>query len=432
MLNALSEPIKRLRRLSSRLPDARAVSVITPAPTACAACGHESLQVGHSVLHDELLEQITHSMIGRWFPIARESYGYREQSVFVCAACGHVFINPVLSDQDTIDIVFKACDAVPPRSVAWQSAPTALKPPSAWTTAVRVPSLDECLRPFLKGPVRLLDVGAHGGDISLNLSLPPGSSVDLLQLENSGACVAPAGRDLTRVREFYGLLSDLRRTEPGYRADVILVLQVLEHVADLGGFLTDCRNMLSDDGVLVIEVPYEPLDALRVVRNQYFQLAHHSYFTPWTLRSLLEGNGFVVRQLELLNHSHTGVGTDPYVNTRVVCSVRRTPDAPSAPLKGYNFCRSIDFLIGSFGGSIAFLAGAPFVTFYHDPRCELLASVFEAAPGFLGAFTTNPVINLPNIFDPSALPSQAEYIITMTPEDRIALRANFTGPATLL
>lgn len=67
MLNILSEPIKRLRRLCSRLPDAGAVSVIRPTPTPCAACGHDSLEIGHSVLDDELLAQITQSMIGRWF-----------------------------------------------------------------------------------------------------------------------------------------------------------------------------------------------------------------------------------------------------------------------------------------------------------------------------------------------------------------------------
>lgn len=454
MLNALKAPINRLRRFAPRPAKPRAVDApeaprppanskeavvpadpsISDAPTSapCAACSRESLKVGHATLDAELLRSVSHSMIGRWYPVAREEYGYGDQSIFVCTACGHVFIYPVLSDQDTIDIVFKACDAVPPRSAAWQPAPTALKPPGAWTTAIRVPSLDDTLRPFLNRAVRVLDVGAHGGDISLNLSLPAGSSVDLLQLENCGACVAPDNIDLSRVREFYGLLSDLRSAHPDYRADVILVLQVLEHVADLGAFLTDCRGMLAADGVLVVEVPYEPLDALRVARSQYFQLAHHSYFTPWTLRSLLENNGFEVRQIELLNHSHTGVGTDPYVNTRAVCGVRPATDPPVSASNGYNFCRSLDFLLGSFGGSIAFLAGAPFVTFHHDPMCGDLASVFKTAPRFMGAFTTNPAVDLPNIFDPSAPPSDADYIITMTPEDRNALRANYKGRATVL
>lgn len=402
----------------------------SPSQVACAACRGPSIPLGHAVLDDARVAQMEGTMLGRWFPVAKDVYKYVEQSIYLCRDCGHIFIDPVLSDQQTIELIFQAVSSELRPSEQWQTVPNGRKEPSIWSTAVRVPSINDSLRRHLHGPVRVLDVGAHGGEISLNMALAEGSSVDLLQLENSFTCATSPTRDLSRVREFRGLLSDLRAADPHYRADLVLVLHVLEHIADLPAFLADCKAVLSDDGLLVIEVPYEPHDARNVARNRVFELPHHSFFAPWSLRTLLERNGFDVRQLELLNHAHTGVGLDPYTVVRAVCSrAKHEPVAASAPADG-DFCRSLDMLLGSFGGSIAFQSQAPFAIFYYDPNFSQLAAVFESAPGYLGAFTSNAELPLPNLF--SAPPADAKFIITFNGEDRAALREAYAGPATVL
>lgn len=428
----ISELVYSVRHWRQRIAGTtlRPLAIPTLSETACSGCHGASLPVGHAVLDEARVAQMAGTMLGCWFPVAKEVYHYVEQSIYLCRDCGHIFISPVLSDQQTIELIFQAVNSELRPSEQWQAVPGGRKEPSIWSTAVRVPSINHSLRRFLHGPVRVLDVGAHGGEISLNMALADRSSVDLLQLENSFTCATSPTRDLSRVREFRGLLSDLRAADSNYRADLVLVLHVLEHIADLPTFLADCQAVLSDDGLLVIEVPYEPHDARNVARNRVFELPHHSFFAPWTLRTLLERNGFDVRQLELLNHAHTGVGLDPYTVVRAVCShAKHEPLAASAPPDG-DFCRSLDMLLGSFGGSIAFNSEAPFAIFYYDPNLSQLAAVFESAPGYRGAFTSNPQLPLPNIF--SDAPADAKFLITLVDEDRAALRAAYAGPATVL
>jgi SAM-dependent methyltransferase len=428
----ISELVYSVRHWRQRIGDARArrFTLTNTEKVPCAACRGVSLSVGNALLDDARVAQMAGTMLGRWFPVAKEVYHYVEQSLYLCRDCGHIFIYPVLSDQQTIELIFQACKSELRPSEQWQAVPGGRKDPSIWSTAVRVPSVNDSLRRFLSGSVRVLDVGAHGGEISLNMALAEGSFVDLLQLENSFTCATSPTRDLSRVREFRGLLSDLRVADPNYRADLVLVLHVLEHIADLPAFLSDCQAVLSDDGLLLIEVPYEPHDARNIARNRVFELPHHSFFAPWSLQALLERYGFDVRQLELLNHSHTGVGLDPYTVVRAVCSRAKHEPSVPAPANGTDFCRSLDMLLGSFGGSIAFQSDAPFAIFYYDPNLRQLAAVFETAPGYLGAFTSNPQLPLPNVF--SDAPVDAKFLITLDAEDRCALRGSYAGPATVL
>ena len=307
------------------------------------------------------------------------------------------------------------------RTRSW-SPPRVCGSASIWSTTVRVPSFNDTLRPYLHKPVRVLDIGSHGGQISLHLDLPGDSHVDLLQLENAYAVLPSAPDRLARSRQFNGILADLVKAEPGYKADLVLALHVLEHVDDPRQFLKDCKAVLDDRGLLVVEVPYEPSVALAIALNNSFELAHNFFFTPGSLRYLLHMAGFRIESFEFSSSTHTGVGTDPYSVLRAVCTSSDRSEAATPTTAGRNFYRSLDALLDSFAGSIAFESKTLFGVFVFEPAAVRLAHVFSDRPGYKGLFTTNEKLDLANIF--SELPADIEFIFTISKQDRAVLRSS--------
>src|ERR1051326_8261960 len=96
------------------------------------------------------------------------------------------------------------------------------------------------------GPLDVLDVGAGDGFVGERLldALPPGSTVTCVDSEYTDAHLAASGR-LTRAR-----------TSPEREFDVVVMLDVLEHVADDRAFLRDFVNRrLRSGGRVLISVP---------------------------------------------------------------------------------------------------------------------------------------------------------------------------------
>ncbi len=80
------------------------------------------------------------------------------------------------------------------------------------------------------------------------------------------------------------------------KVDTITLFHTLEHILNPWEFLYRVRNILSDGGNLVIEVPNinDILTKLEVYEKFYYQNAHCSYFSPHTLKTLVNGSGFTV------------------------------------------------------------------------------------------------------------------------------------------
>lgn len=87
---------------------------------------------------------------------------------------------------------------------------------------------------------------------------------------------------------------------PPASIDVACAFQVLEHIDRPIPLLTEIRDVLRPGGLLVVEVPncadlYVRLSA--PYRAFHFQSAHLVYFTPSTLRHVLEDSGYTVESL---------------------------------------------------------------------------------------------------------------------------------------
>lgn len=77
--------------------------------------------------------------------------------------------------------------------------------------------------------------------------------------------------------------------------DVITMFHVLEHLVDPVEYLNDCREILDNDGYLIVEVPNHDdwlLEFSEDYSDFYYQDAHSYYFDPESLQNVLERSGY--------------------------------------------------------------------------------------------------------------------------------------------
>ena len=83
----------------------------------------------------------------------------------------------------------------------------------------------------------------------------------------------------------------------GKTYDVICLFHVLEHILEPGAFLTDIRQLMSNQSLLIIEVPslLDPLLSLyqnKTFTNFIFSSQHPYVYSPSSLERLMAANGF--------------------------------------------------------------------------------------------------------------------------------------------
>lgn len=91
----------------------------------------------------------------------------------------------------------------------------------------------------------------------------------------------------------------------GRQFDVVMLMNVLEHLSDPIMVINDIRqNVLKDGGLLIVEVPNE-FNSFQMAGKELHNLpewwvappAHLNYFSPSTLKRLLSASGFTVSHL---------------------------------------------------------------------------------------------------------------------------------------
>ena len=122
--------------------------------------------------------------------------------------------------------------------------------------------------------------------------------VQTLGVEPAGNVAALARRDGvdTMTRFFSSELSREIREERG-PASVVICNNVLAHVDDVRDFLDGCRTLLSDDGLLIVEVPYVR-DLLEGIEYDTIYHEHLCYFSVTTLAQLISASGLSVQRVE--------------------------------------------------------------------------------------------------------------------------------------
>ena len=144
------------------------------------------------------------------------------------------------------------------------------------------------------GKGRLLDIGAAGGAF---LGVASRRGWGFLGCEPN-QWMAAWGSDHYGIEIKAGTIFDL--SLPSSEFDVVTLWDVLEHTPDPQAVLLECRRVLKPDGLLIVNYPdIHSLVARLMGRRWVFLLSVHLYyFTPVTMRAMLERTGFTVARFK--------------------------------------------------------------------------------------------------------------------------------------
>ena len=161
----------------------------------------------------------------------------------------------------------------------------------------------------------LVDIGCGGGVLSEPLSR--------LGAEVTGLDPAPTNIAVARAHaEKSGLSIDYREetieavVESGKRFDIVLAMEVVEHVADVGAFVAACCAAVKPDGLLVMAT------LNRTLKSYALAIVGAEYVLRWLPRGTHEWNRFVTPD-ELARHlaasklavtEETGVVYSPFAD----------------------------------------------------------------------------------------------------------------------
>jgi 2-polyprenyl-3-methyl-5-hydroxy-6-metoxy-1,4-benzoquinol methylase len=146
----------------------------------------------------------------------------------------------------------------------------------------------------------ILDVGCGGGEL-VYLLRTLGYDASGIEPDRS---YSEAARAVLGLPIQTGFVQDCRFPDGAFR--VILMYHVLEHVDSPIAVLAHVRRWLSEDGVLLVEVPN--IEAQREAPITRFHVAHLFYFSPATLRATAEAAGLGLGGMRLAADGGTITG----------------------------------------------------------------------------------------------------------------------------
>jgi SAM-dependent methyltransferase len=92
-------------------------------------------------------------------------------------------------------------------------------------------------------------------------------------------------------REYVDIIADLQKDSYFQKCfDVVICLNVLEHVYKFEDFVNNMSNLVKKDGILLLSVPYN--SGLHYLPNDYFRMSHYA------LKRLLEEKNFKIESIE--------------------------------------------------------------------------------------------------------------------------------------
>ena len=212
----------------------------------------------------------------------------RPQRIHQCKSCGYRTLRPYFTEGELRDLY--SDHYFTGHTDTRAHGATGSEVDYELTAADRLPkfraTLDLILR-HVPSARSILDVGAATGDF-LNLARERGLEPTGVELSAHAAAIAQARNNL---QLFVGHLDDFRSTR---KFDAIHLNHVLEHFPDPKAAVQILALLLSRDGVIYVEVPFQ----FNIAERAKFQVTrsaapftissiHHStFFTPSTLTAL--------------------------------------------------------------------------------------------------------------------------------------------------
>lgn len=165
--------------------------------------------------------------------------------------------------------------------------------PSNWKNEPHVSKLVEHLFDLVKLDDLIIDIGCNDGKFLLELERQGFTKLYGVEpTKNMARHAQDAGLNVTNDYFHMELAKDLIRKNGKFK--VVIVRQVLEHIVDIKGFLDSARTLLSNEGVLVIEVPDSEINFSYSDYGVWEE--HLNYFTQTSLTRILEEMGWEIKK----------------------------------------------------------------------------------------------------------------------------------------
>src|SRR5262245_32096652 len=181
--------------------------------------------------------------------------------------------------------------------------------------------LDEVHR-LAVSPVRVMDAGCGSGAFSKALHQNLGCAIYGCDLSESGIALARENAPECRF-ELLSLYDDFVECF-GTQFDMVVSIEVVEHLYDPMSFVTRVREALTPGGVFVLTTPYHgymknlmiaTLDRCDAHYNPLNKGGHIKFWSKRTITKLLESAGFDVERV-------SGVGRFPWLWKSMVIVAR--------------------------------------------------------------------------------------------------------------
>lgn len=222
----------------------------------------------------------------------------------LCKRCGHVFTNPQPTEAD-LDAFYTE------RYRSSYKGVLTPKKKHVYRAGLRALERLERLSPFLKPGYKILDVGAGGGEFTY-LMTKAGYATQGIE-PNRG--YAEFAKTEYGINISIGTVSDLATHDTTW--DVITLHHVFEHLANPVAVLKDLDSRLSEDGVIIIEVPN--VEARYHGPKRRFHFAHLHTFSKEGLTLAANIAGLSAQDTILQPNTN-------HINSVFRKSTARTPD----------------------------------------------------------------------------------------------------------
>jgi len=185
------------------------------------------------------------------------------------------------------------------------------------------------LRPFLRNGMRVLDIGCSFGALLAVLRDESGFDLVLTGV-NPEASLAQFGIRRWGLDIRIGMFESLRFADAAF--DLVIMDNVIEHLADPVASLAEINRITADDGVMLVVT-----NNARIPHGFYWQnffLDHTVTFTPETLTALASMSGYAVEAMDNAGHVTWRGYHYPYT-TGTFRKVGETRALDRAPLAGH-------------------------------------------------------------------------------------------------
>jgi SAM-dependent methyltransferase len=236
----------------------------------------------------------------------RDRYGYPAEA-HACARCGLVFLNPVMTADAYGDFYTRTyrplVSAYHGRLIDARTIQAEQRDYAAERAAL--------LQPFLSAGTRrtMLDIGGSTGVVSHALAREFGLQATVID---------PAPLEVDEARRL-GLDTITGLVEEhdfgGSRFDVVIICQTVDHLLDVTGTLARVRELLTNDGVLFVDIVDFRAAYLRNWSvEEAIKIDHPYYLTEPVTAAYLARAGFdVLRTDYALDHLHVSYVCRPAV-----------------------------------------------------------------------------------------------------------------------